>query len=179
VGRNLLPRLRRRLREAHAMQRCPVRQLSMALVGDRRMAELHQQFMNVSGPTDVLTFPLEHDSRGRVIAGEIAICVPEARRRAREHGQSVANEVLLYAVHGLLHLCGFDDRTARDFRRMHRREDVILSRLGIGPVFAAGAEASGAEKRPASGAAKRDNGATRLRATTRGRRSGAKEARRR
>jgi probable rRNA maturation factor len=166
VGRRLVPYLRRHLRAAHAMLRCPLRELSVALVGNRRMAELHEQFMGLRGPTDVLTFPLELDKRGRALSGEIAICVPEARRRAKEHRQSVADEVLLYAVHGLLHLCGFDDRTARDFRRMHRREDLILSRLGVGPVFAAGAGASSSDARPASRLATR-------------RRTRAKEARRR
>ncbi len=45
------------------------------------------------------------------------------------------NEVLLYALHGMLHLSGFDDRTDADFRKMHRMEDRLLARLGIGPVF--------------------------------------------
>ncbi len=43
--------------------------------------------------------------------------------------------MLLYAVHGLLHLCGYDDRTPAGFRRMHRKEDDLLARLGVGPVF--------------------------------------------
>ena len=44
-------------------------------------------------------------------------------------------ELLLYAAHGVLHLCGLDDRTAAGFREMHRKEDEILTRLGVGPVF--------------------------------------------
>ena len=91
--------------------------------------------MGVAGPTDVLTFPLDVDSRGRATSGEVVVCVPEARRRAREHGHPVERELLLYSLHGLLHLCGYDDRNARDFRRMHRTEDAILTQLGIGPVF--------------------------------------------
>ncbi|MGN6726072.1 MAG: rRNA maturation RNAse YbeY, partial [Tepidisphaeraceae bacterium] len=50
------------------------------------------------------------------------------------HG--VAQELLLYALHGVLHLSGYDDRTESDHRRMHRREDQILHRIGIGPLFA-------------------------------------------
>ncbi len=114
------------------------------------MADLHVRFMGVAGPTDVLTFPLDEDGDGRVTAGEVVVCVPEARRRARDEGHPAAAEVLLYAVHGLLHLCGYDDRTAADFRRMHRTEDDILGRLGVGPVFdraAATAAASTAVRR--------------------------------
>jgi hypothetical protein len=43
--------------------------------------------------------------------------------------------LLLYGLHGMLHLCGFDDRTERAFRAMHAKEDEILTRLGVGPVF--------------------------------------------
>ena len=102
------------------------------------MSALHERFMNLPGPTDVLTFPLEFDAGGRVTAGEVVVCVPEARRRAKEHGVAVRDELLLYALHGMLHLCGFDDRTARGYARMHRTEDDILTRLGIGAVFQPG-----------------------------------------
>jgi probable rRNA maturation factor len=100
------------------------------------MAELHQQFMGHSGPTDVLTFPLDEDARGRVTSGEVVVCVPEARRRAEQHGVPVRKELLLYALHGMLHLCGFDDRTDSNFAAMHRTEDEILTAIGVGPVFA-------------------------------------------
>jgi probable rRNA maturation factor len=97
---------------------------------------LHEEFMGVAGPTDVLTFELDHDARGRVVAGEVVVCVPYARREARRRGVAVEKELLLYALHGMLHLCGFDDRTDRDFAIMHRREDEILKKLGVGAVFA-------------------------------------------
>jgi probable rRNA maturation factor len=111
-------------------------ELSLALVGDRRMSALHEEFMNVAGPTDVLTFPLDVDARGRALAGEVVVCVPEARRQSKLRNVPVERELLLYALHGLLHLCGYDDRTGADFRAMHRAEDQILTRLGVGPVFA-------------------------------------------
>ena len=118
--------------------RCRLAELSIALVGDATMARLHQQFMGIPGPTDVLTFPLDLDRRGRPISGEIVVCVPEARRRARGMQVELKQELLLYALHGLLHLNGFDDRNDREFRRMHRMEDTILARLGVGPVFEPG-----------------------------------------
>lgn len=139
TGKRHVTYLRRHLLAAHALLRPPLAELSLALVGDARMSALHAQFMGISGPTDVLTFPLDHDARGRVTAGEVVVCVPEAVRRAGEAGVSVERELLLYALHGLLHLCGYDDRTEPGYRRMHRREDMILTQLGVGPVFAGAA----------------------------------------
>jgi probable rRNA maturation factor len=137
AGARHVPFLRRRLRAAHLILRPALRDFSLALVGDRRMAKLHERFMHVPGPTDVLTFPLETDSRGRTTAGEVVVCVPVAQRRASAEGVAVERELLLYALHGMLHLVGFDDRTDRDFATMHRTEDDILTRLGVGPVFSA------------------------------------------
>src|SRR2546421_7318305 len=89
------------LRAAHQMLRCPLRELSIALVSDAEMARLHERFMSIAGPTDVLTFPLETDRAGRPISGEVVICLPEARRRGKELNTELRDEVLLYAVHGL------------------------------------------------------------------------------
>ena len=146
TGKRHVTYLRRHLRAAHAILRPPLAELSVALVGDARMSALHEQFLGIPGPTDVLTFPLDHDARGRVTAGEVVVCVPEAVRRARETGVPVERELLLYALHGLLHLCGYDDRTEPGYRRMHRREDMILTQLGVGPVFDAAAPRSAADK---------------------------------
>jgi probable rRNA maturation factor len=136
TGSRYAPFLRKHLRAAHRLVRPRLGELSVALVGDRRMSELHEQFMGVAGPTDVLTFPLDLDARGRPVSGEVIVCVPEARRQAKARKVPVERELLLYALHGLLHLCGYDDRTDASFRAMHRTEDEILTRLGVGPVFA-------------------------------------------
>lgn len=131
--------LRSHLVGANQILRTTLRDLSVALVDDREMSRLHERFLGVPGPTDVLTFELEHDSRGRVTSGEVVVCVPEARRNARRNRSTVRKELLLYALHGMLHLSGFDDRTASGHRAMHRKEDQILTRLGVGPVFSGGA----------------------------------------
>jgi probable rRNA maturation factor len=148
VAKRYVPFVRRHLRAAHAILRPHLRELSVALVGDRRMARLHERFMGLPGPTDVLTFPLEQDGRGRVTAGDVVVCVPEARRQAKAHGVSVERELLLYALHGMLHLCGYDDRTDAAFAAMHRTEDRILSQLGVGPVFAPTTSAAPDAARP-------------------------------
>jgi probable rRNA maturation factor len=146
LGTRYVPFLRRHLGRAMGMTKSHLRELSVALVNDRRMSDLHLRFMNLSGPTDVLTFPLEGKGR-RVTAGEVVVCVPEAGRRAAEHGTRLEHELLLYAIHGMLHLCGFDDRTPDRYQAMHRKEDQILTRLGIGPVFSVRTEVKAAARR--------------------------------
>jgi probable rRNA maturation factor len=146
IGRPFVPFVRQHLRAAYMVLSkdrlvrraiIPLEELSVVLVGDRRMSALHEEFLGIAGPTDVLTFPLESDARGRVTAGEVIVCVPEARRQARTRRMEPRLEVLLYSLHGMLHLLGYDDRTDRAFRIMHRTEDAILTKLGFGPVFAA------------------------------------------
>jgi probable rRNA maturation factor len=136
AGRAFLPSLKRRLPRAVALVSTRLRSLSIALVGDATMARLHRQFMNVPGTTDVITFELDHDARGRPTAGEVVVCVPEARREARRRGHDVADELLLYALHGVLHLSGYDDLEPAAHRRMHRAEDRILTAIGVGATFA-------------------------------------------
>ena len=97
----------------------PPGEVSILLVSDRRISALHRKFMEVAGPTDVITF--QH--------GEIFISVPTARRHARRFGNSFQHELRLYIVHGLLHLRGFDDTKAADARRMQVLQDEILRSL--------------------------------------------------
>ena len=96
-----------------------LRQISVLLVSDRRIASLHQQFLHKAGPTDVLTF--QH--------GEIFISVETARRHARAFGNSLVRELHLYIVHGFLHLDGFDDQTLSSARRMQRAQEQILREM--------------------------------------------------
>jgi probable rRNA maturation factor len=110
-------------------------QLSLAVVGDDEMAQLHQQYKDNAGTTDVLTFDLRDDATDPV-EGDIVICLDEASRQASRRGHDARLELLLCAVHGLLHLVGYDDHAAADAARMHRREDELLTAAGFGPVFA-------------------------------------------
>jgi probable rRNA maturation factor len=94
-----------------------LREISVLIVSDRKIASLHRQFMNESGPTDVITF--QH--------GEIFVGVESARRTARRFGNAFERELRLYVVHGLLHLHGFDDRNAASARRMQVVQRKILA----------------------------------------------------
>ena len=96
---------------------------------------------------------------GQALSGEVVVCAPEARRQANAHATRVEHELLLYVLHGMLHLSGFDDRTDADYRRMHRTEDMVLSKLGVGKVFAAddGAPRKVAKRGAAANARARKN----------------------
>jgi probable rRNA maturation factor len=99
-----------------------LREVFVWLISDRRMAALHRQFLKQRGPTDVLTF--QH--------GEIFISVETAQRHARSFRSSLARELRLYIVHGLLHLHGFDDRTQAGAREMERMQERILAAAAAG-----------------------------------------------
>jgi len=88
--------------------------------------------------TDVLSFDLRSRRRRGEVDGQLILCEAVARREARARGHDWRAELVLYAVHGCLHLCGHDDRRPADAARMHRLEDRILTLLGWGRVFAGG-----------------------------------------
>ncbi len=107
------------------------------LVDDQRMIQYHQQTMDLATTTDVLTFDYTPtDVKGSPLDLETIICVDEARRQAsiRAH-QMPKLEILLYAIHSLLHCVGYDDRTARQAQIMHKREDAILQQMGLPAVY--------------------------------------------
>src|SRR5256885_6265504 len=91
--------------------------ISVLIVSDRKIASLHKQFMNESGPTDVITF--QH--------GEIFISAEMARRNARRFKNALTTELRLYVVHGLLHLHGFDDSDKAGARKMEIVQRRILA----------------------------------------------------
>jgi probable rRNA maturation factor len=97
-----------------------LREVFVLLISDRRMASLHRQFFHRVGPTDVMTF--QH--------GEIFISAQTARRHAHRFGNSLARELRLCVVHGLLHLHGFDDRNETEAQKMEAIQRRILRRAG-------------------------------------------------
>jgi probable rRNA maturation factor len=95
-------------------------QVEVVLVSDKRIAGIHRQFMNDSSPTDVITF----------LHGEIIISVETAKCQARQFGTSLDHELRLYLAHGLLHLHGFDDKTAAGAEEMKRLQERIVAKTG-------------------------------------------------
>ena len=94
-------------------------QVDIVLISDRKMSQLHRRFMQINGPTDVITF--QH--------GEIFISVETAGRQAKAERTSLSYELRLYLVHGLLHLHGFDDSLPASRRRMSALQERIVDLL--------------------------------------------------
>lgn len=90
-------------------------EVGVTLVSDRRIAQIHRQFMDIPGATDVITF--EH--------GEIVLSADTAARCGLDFGHGAAAEAALYIVHGLLHLNGFLDGTEAEREAMHAVQDRI------------------------------------------------------
>lgn len=122
------------LRAAMRFERRPMR-LSLALVGDAEMRRLNRIFHGVDAPTDVLAFPLGTGLPTQAVGGEgeVVVSLATARREARARRVPLAWEASLYAVHGYLHLCGYDDHRAPDTRAMASRTLRILRGQGIEP----------------------------------------------
>ena len=99
--------------------------LCVALISDRRMRALNRQFRGKDHVTDVLSFP--SDARG--FLGDIVIAEAMAKRQAKEHGHSLKIEVQTLALHGLLHLLGYDHET--DDGRMARAEARLRKQAGL------------------------------------------------
>lgn len=132
----LTGRERRLLREAvlGALGRSRRRrgELCVVLVDDRGMRSLHKRFMGRDSVTDVLSFPYEAPPGPRIADrpfGDVYIAMGAARRQAKRLGHPLLKEVLTLAVHGTLHLVGYDDRRPSDKRRMFARQDRVVARI--------------------------------------------------
>lgn len=93
--------------------------LEVALVDDATSARVHRDFMDIEGPTDVITF--HH--------GEIVIGAEVASRQADEYGEPLPRELLRYLVHGLLHLAGHEDGSPAERATMEAAQESIVNRL--------------------------------------------------
>jgi probable rRNA maturation factor len=103
--------------------------ISIAVVNDTAIHDINRQFLNHDEPTDVISFVL--DQQGKKIDGEVVISADTAAAAAKEIGWSVQNEMLLYIIHGALHLTGYDDLKPAARRQMRSREKHYLTKLGV------------------------------------------------
>jgi len=125
-----LPVDRRRMRQA---VRAIVRDagiseatISIAIVDDPTIAKLHQQFLDDPEPTDVLSFVLERSEQS--LEGEVVASADTARTCAPRYRSTPEEELLLYVIHGTLHLVGYDDTTPRQRAVIRKKE---MEYLGI------------------------------------------------
>jgi probable rRNA maturation factor len=105
-------------------------EISLAFVDNPTIHRLNKRYLNHDEPTDVLSFPLS-DAGARKLAGELVIGVEVARDQAARRGHDVQAELGLYVIHGLLHLCGYDDKSDTTAARMRERERHYLAQVGL------------------------------------------------
>src|SRR5438445_3186089 len=105
-------------------------EISLAFVDNPTIHRLNRQFLNHDEATDVLSFPLG-EPNARKLAGELVIGADVAREQADSRGHDVQAELALYVIHGLLHLCGYDDNEDEGRAAMRERERHYLKLLGL------------------------------------------------
>ncbi len=116
-----------------AMHLHPQTELSILLVTSDVMAELHERWMELEGPTDVLSFPMDELRPGADgeptppgLLGDVVLCPEVAATQAREAGHSTTEELLLLTTHGILHLLGFDHAEPEEEKEMFGLQRQLL-----------------------------------------------------
>lgn len=111
----------------------PQAELSLLFVTPEVMAELHERWLDLPGPTDVMSFPMDELRPGRDgeepepgILGDIVLCPDVAADQARQAGHSTVEELLLLTTHGILHLLGFDHAEPDEEKEMFDLQRQLL-----------------------------------------------------
>ena len=99
--------------------------VTVVLTDDARLRALHDRFLGIDSETDVMTFPLGDDDNA-VRGGDIVVSVERAAAQADDYGHGVAEEVRFLVVHGVLHLCGWNDQNADERSRMWDEQRRLL-----------------------------------------------------
>ena len=123
--------IRAAARAAAEYARCPQSALSVVVVGDAVMRELNRAYAGVLGTTDVLAFDLsEGPGTGEdAVGGEVIVNAAAATAEAAKRGREPREELILYVVHGALHLGGYRDHTAGEKRAMRAAEAAVVRAL--------------------------------------------------
>ena len=111
----------------------PQAELSVVLVDPDTIAVLHEKWLDLPGPTDVMSFPMDELRPGRDgapsgpgLVGDVVVCPQVAAQQAEAAGHSVAEEVLLLLTHGVLHLLGYDHAEPEEEREMFALQRRLL-----------------------------------------------------
>ena len=109
------------------------KKFNLVFVSEETIQELNKQYRNIDKVTDVISFANCDDptSTDYHSLGEIFLCVNRAKEQAKEYKHSLSRELAFLAVHGYLHLCGFDHMTKEDEEVMFKIQDYILDNAGV------------------------------------------------
>ncbi len=109
------------------------REFNIIFVTKEEIQRLNREFRKIDRVTDVISFALCDDEE--IIPtnelGDIFICIDRAVEQAAEYGHSISREIAFLAVHGYLHLCGFDHMTKEEETVMFKKQEEILNQAGI------------------------------------------------
>ncbi len=111
----------------------PQAELCLLLVDEPTMAQLHEQWLDLPGPTDVMSFPMDELRPGSMddgeegLLGDVVLCPTVATQQALEAGHSALREMLLLTTHGILHLLGYDHAEPAEKDRMFTLQDELLA----------------------------------------------------
>lgn len=106
---------------------------SITLVGRSYIRKINKTYRNINKVTDVISFAFldNHDKVNTNMLGDIFLCIPRMKKQAKMYGHSEKRELSFLALHGLLHLLGYDHQSLKDEKKMFSLQDEILNELEI------------------------------------------------
>ncbi len=123
-------RMKEIIRTVLSGEKIPEAEISVAFVDNPTIHQVNKRFLDHDEPTDVLSFPLS-DPGAKKLLGELVIGAEVSLSEASARGHDIQSELALYVIHGLLHLCGYDDKTDSAAKEMRNRERHYLQLLGL------------------------------------------------
>ena len=112
---------------------CRVADVDIAVVDSAKMAELNRRYLRCAGATDVLSFDLSEAPKAG-LSVQLIVCGDLAATEAAARGLKPSRELMLYVVHGLLHMMGYDDQAVRGAVRMEARQEELLDQFLARPA---------------------------------------------
>ncbi|WP_376767993.1 rRNA maturation RNase YbeY [Neobacillus endophyticus] len=115
-------------------------EVSITFVSNQRIQEINREYRDKDAPTDVISFAMEEMGEGEIeligadmprVLGDIIISIPKAKEQAEEYGHSFTRELGFLAVHGFLHLLGYDHMTEEEEKEMFTLQKEILNEYGL------------------------------------------------
>ncbi|YCA42930.1 rRNA maturation RNase YbeY [Bacillus sp. JZ8] len=128
------------LKLASQMEEVSNAELSLTFVDNDAIQDINREYRGKDKPTDVISFAMEEMGEGELeivgedlprALGDIIISVPKAEEQAEDYGHSFMRELGFLAVHGFLHLLGYDHETEEEEKEMFTRQTEILERYGL------------------------------------------------
>jgi len=110
-------------------------EFNVIIVGEEKIQELNRDYRGLDRVTDVISFALEDDKSFNIedyrMLGDIYICLNKVKEQANEYGHSFKRELSFLAIHGLLHLLGYDHMNEDDEKVMFEKQEEVLKKYGI------------------------------------------------